>query len=119
MVTGWLTRLVVIFALIGVVAFDGISVLSSRITVGDDAQTVAQAAATTFHQQGTSQAALLTAQQTLPHGDTIVPGSFRVAVDGTVSIQLRRTAKSLLLHDFSQTRRWAIVTGMGSARSTA
>ena len=46
-------------------------------------------------------------------------GSLQIDPDGAVSVRVRKTAKSLVLHMFSQTRTWAVVQlGEGSSRST-
>ena len=43
-VLGWLTKLVVVLLLVGVVLFDFVSVGVARMTASDDANTAAQAA---------------------------------------------------------------------------
>lgn len=117
MVTGWLTRLVATIAILGVIAFDAISVAGAHFQASDDAQTAAQAAVTAYHQAGgTESGAVQAAEQALPGGDTLVKGSFQIEPDGSVSLRVRRTAKSLLLHLWSGTRSWAVVTESGSAQ---
>jgi len=117
MVTGWLTRLVVTLAILGIIAFDAISVAGAHFQASDDADRAAQAAATAYHQTGATESdAFLAAEKTLGTSERLVHGSFQIAADGTVTLKVRRTAKSLLLHLWSATRGWAVVTEPGSAQ---
>ncbi len=115
MVTGWFARLVVALAILGVVAFDGISVFSTHFSAANDADAVAQAAADAYHQQATVNAAVSAAEQALPKGESLVSGTLQIDPKGAVSLTVRKTAKSLVLHLFSGTRSWAVVTEAGSA----
>ena len=115
MVTSWFARLVVIFAVIAVFAFDGISVVAAHFSASDDAQTAAAAAAAAYQSSGLISPAIAAAQATLPKGETIVPGSVHIDNTGTVSLKVRRTARSLLLHLTKATKGWAVVTESGSA----
>jgi hypothetical protein len=116
MVTGWLTRLVVTLTILGIIAFDGISVAGAHFQASDDADQAAQAAATAYHQPGATESdAFLAAEKALSSNERLVQGSFQIAADGTVTLSVRRTAKSLLLHLWSATRGWAVVTESGSA----
>jgi hypothetical protein len=117
MVTSWFARLAVIFAVIAVFAFDGISVLATHFSASDDAQTAATAAATAYRSSGLANAAVQAAQATLPKGETLVPGSVHIDNTGAVSLRVRKTAKSLLLHLTKTTKGWAVVTEGGSAAS--
>ena len=115
MVTGWLARVVAAVAILGVIGFDGISVVATHLSASDDADSVAQSAADAYHAQGTPNAAVSAADQQLPKGETLVAGSLQIDPNGAVRLTVRKTAKSLVLHMFSQTRTWAVVTESGSA----
>ena len=115
MVTGWFARLFVLFAVLAVFAFDGISVVAGHFTASDDATTAAQAAATAYKNSGLAGAAVDAAAKTLPKGEKLVPGSVHIDSSGDVTLQVRRTARSLLLHLTSATKGWAVVTESGSA----
>jgi hypothetical protein len=116
MITGWFVRLTLIFVVLAVGAFDGISVLVASIGVKDDAQSAASAAADAY--QGShhnAEAAITAAKNSLDAGDTLVAGSVHAAADGTVSLQVRRKAGSIVLHLWSTSAKWDIVTGTASA----
>jgi hypothetical protein len=119
MISGWFVRLTLILAILAVGAFEGISILVASIGVKDDAQDAALAAATAYQSSHTALAAITAAKGTLHDGETLVPGSVRAAADGTISLQLRRTANSIFLHSWSTSAKWAIVTGSASAAPAA
>jgi hypothetical protein len=115
MFTGWFIRLVGVLAVLGVIGFDGFSVVAAHLSASDDAQNVAQASANAYKVDPTWQTALTAAQQALPKGDTLVANSLTINANGEVSVKVRRTANSVLLHLFSQTKSWAVVTEAGTA----
>ncbi|HEX4431964.1 MAG TPA: hypothetical protein VHZ96_22030 [Frankiaceae bacterium] len=116
MVTGWFARLILAFAVVAVFAFDGISVAAAHFSASDDAQNAAEAAATAYQHSGLIGDAVVSAEATLPKGEKLVPGSVHVSsTGGTVSLQVRRTARSVLLHLTSPTKKWTVVTEAGSA----
>jgi hypothetical protein len=114
MITGWFVRLTLILAVLAVGAFDGLSVLVASYGVVSDAQSAAVAAAAAYQTNHTVDSAIAAAQGALSHGETLVPGSFRTAPDGTVSLQVRRKARSVVLHLWSTSAKWDIVTGTAS-----
>ena len=115
MVTSWFVRLAVILGVIAVFAYDGISVVATHFSASDDAQTAATAAAAAYRNSGLANAAVVAAEATLPKGEKLVPGSVHIDNTGEVSLQVRKTAPSLLLHLASATKGWAVVTESGSA----
>ncbi len=117
MVTSWFARLAVIFAVLAVFAFDGISVVATHFSVSEDAQTAAAAAAQAYKSSGLAQSAVAAAAATLPKGDKLVPRSVHIDHTGGVSLEVRKTARSLLLRLTSATKGWAVVTESGSASS--
>lgn len=115
MVTGWFARLALIFAVVAVFAYDGISVTAAHFAAADDAQNAAQAAATAYDGSRQVGPAVTAAEAALPKGEKLVPGSVKINNTGGVSLEVRRTARSLLLHLTSQTKKWTVVTESGSA----
>jgi hypothetical protein len=115
MITGWFVRLTLIFVVLAIGAFDGISVLVASLGVKDDASTAATAAANAYLANHTAEAAITAAKATLNSGETLVPGSVKAAPDGTISLQVKRKAGSIVLHLWSTSAKWDIVTGSASA----
>lgn len=118
-VIGWLTRITVLLALLGLFGYDAISVVVARTTAADHAVTAAAAGAdawvATHHDlRAVGVAVARSAQAT---GDTVDPDSPTVDADGTVHARLCRVATTLLLQRTARTREMASQCGSGQART--
>lgn len=119
-VLGWLTKVVAVLAVLGVLGFDAISLGAARFQAEDHAQLAARAAAETYRSGEDLQAAYDAAvSEVLEHGDTIDPQTFTVAEDGTVTLTLLRVAPTMLLEKIGPAKDWARMTSTASARDTA
>lgn len=118
-IVGWFTRVLVVFAVLGVVAFDGISILSAHLGAQDDANNAAADAASSWGSQHNIGAALAAAQGALSHGETIVPGSLSITAAGVTTLRVTRDTKTLIAHDigFLKKDTTFVVTGNGSVPS--
>ena len=97
-VLGWLTKLVVVLSLVGLVGFDLISLGASRLRAEDSAQAAARAAVQTWTGPEDLQAAYDAAlAEVLVDDHTIDTQSFAFTPDGTVTLTLRSTAPTLLV----------------------
>ncbi len=100
-VTGWLTRVVLVLAVVGVIGFDGVTVGMASVSAQDQANTAAQVARDNFAQnhdvEQAYQAALASA-----HGsdvaDVIRPADFSVTKDGDVTLHLSRQIHTVVAH---------------------
>jgi hypothetical protein len=119
-VVNWLTKLVLTLALLGFLAYDGISILATSISASDRANTLASQAADDVKNLKSVQAAYVVIEkQAQSSGDTIRPEDFQVASDGNVTLVLRHTAHSLWMTKFSALKKWTLVkeTGEGAPAS--
>ena len=105
-VLGWLTRLTVIMALVGVALFDAISVGTTTASVADQGTTAALEASATWDQtknvQAAYDAALTSATGSNPLNE-LDPKTFSIDADGTVHLTLARDAKTLVLYHWGRT----------------
>ncbi len=109
-VLGWLTKLVVTLAVLGVIGFDLISLGAARFQAEDHAQAAARAANASYRSTPDLQKAYDAAlAEVAQHGDTIDPQTFTVGPDGTVTLTLRRTAPTMLVEKIGPARQWAEV----------
>ena len=116
-VLGWLTKLVVTLAVLGVIGFDAISVAAAHFQAEDHAQTAARAANEVYKTPNDLQAAYDAAYASVAeHGDTIDPQTFSVGPDGALTLTLQRTAPTMLVEKISALRPWAEVERTVSAR---
>lgn len=115
-VLGWLTKLVVTLAVLGVIGFDLISLGTARFQAEDHAQNAVRAASEVYKTPADVQAAYDAAlAAVVEHGDTIDPNSFAVSGDGTVTLTVHRTATTMLVEKIGPLRAWADVTRTVSA----
>jgi hypothetical protein len=114
-VVGWLTKLTVTLAVLGVLLFDATALLVGRVQVADHADTAAQAAADSWRQLHSYQAALLAAQSSAG-SDEVVPDSLVVSADGSTTLGLHRDLATLVFHHVPQLAKLDSVTETGTAR---
>jgi hypothetical protein len=116
-ILGWLTRIVVSMAVVGVVGFDGLSIGVAHVSAADDANSAARSASEAWLDTHTAQAALAAAQSTAAeHQETVLPASMRIAADGTVQLEIERSATTLIVRHVHALRSWTTVTARGSGK---
>jgi hypothetical protein len=100
-VMGWLTKLVVVLAVVAVIGFDGVQIGLSTVQLQDQANDAATAARDSYAQRHDVSAALLAAQNSAKGAnsqDVVVPGGFSVARDGSVAVTLTRRIHTAVAH---------------------
>jgi hypothetical protein len=117
-ILGWLSRVVVTIILVTCVGFDGLSIGVAHVSTKDDANTAAVAASQAWLTNPTSStrgaATLAAADEVISqHGETLVPGSLVVSANGTVQLELRHQATTVLVHRLGPLRSWAEITVHG------
>ena len=116
-VLGWLTKLTLTLAVLGVVLFDGVALVQAQFTTSDAASTAARAAAGQYKATPDVQKAYDAAYAAVAEsGDTVGTTDFRVAPDGSVTLSVTREARTLLLQKVGPLRRFASVTSTGTGR---
>jgi hypothetical protein len=117
-VVGWLTRVVLVLAGFGVIAYDVVAIGVAKTTVTDQAATAALNAADAWAStHDVRQAVAAASAEAADHGDTLVANAMTIAADGTVTVKLCRTATTLLVYRTKTTRKWAVQCGTGQGRS--
>jgi hypothetical protein len=98
-VLGWLTRVSVALGLIGVIAFDVISLGVTSLSVTDDAQAAARSAASAYAETKNVDRAYEAAADTLAKqnaNDVVSAGTFAVSPEGRVSLTVEREAVTIV-----------------------
>jgi hypothetical protein len=115
-VLGWLTKLVVLFAVLGLMLFDGIAVAVNNVNAQDDANMAAQAAADVYARTHDLQAAYTAAvAATADNDEKVLPRSFVIGSDGSVQLVLRRETTTLALHYFGALKKYERAEANGKA----
>lgn len=110
-VLGWLTKITVGLAVVGLVGFDAISLGVARLQSEDHARTAVRAAVESYRADKDVQRAYDAAlAQVAPSGDTLDAEAFTVAPDGAVTLRLRSEVPTLLVEKVAPLRDWAVVT---------
>lgn len=113
-----ITRLVVVLAIVGVIGFDGVSVVASRVSTENDAQTAAYAASAAWHAAPNIDAAYEAAVASVAgKGETVLTHQFTVDPDGTVHLVLRSRTRSVLLEHIGALRHYTVTVEHGDANS--
>lgn len=118
-VLSWLVRVIVLLAVVGVMAFDVLSVGSSRLSIDDQATTAARAAADSWaashDRQGAFDAAWRSATESDATNDVDVK-SFSIDAAGVAHVTLRREAPTFVVRLIPPLRRLAVVRAVGDSR---
>lgn len=121
-VLGWLTRLTVVLAVVGVIAFDGISIVTSRLSLEDAGNQAARSASETWQSTHDIRAALASAQRAATEANadtTVVTDSLSVDADGTAHLTVTREASTLVARHIGPMRHWCDLRVQGVGKSTA
>jgi hypothetical protein len=96
LVLGWLTKLVVSLAIVGLIIFDGIALLVSAVNADDHAAKAASAAADEYRAKKNVQLAYNAAEtEAAANSETVDTQTFRVGTDGRVTLTLHKSATTL------------------------
>lgn len=121
-VLAWLVKLTVVLALLGVVAFDAVSIGTTRLSVQDQGDAAARAASETWLRTRDAnqsfKAATAAATEANPL-NVVVASTFRVEPDGTARFTIERRASTLVVRYIGPLRKVAVVDAPAAGRSTA
>jgi flagellar basal body-associated protein FliL len=115
-VLGWLTKLMVVMLLVGVVLFDVVAVGVSRMSAADDANTAAQAASAEWQHSHDVQLAYNAAVQAISNpAERVLVRGFAISTDGSAHLLLRRTTTTLVAYRIGALKKYTTVTAHGEA----
>jgi hypothetical protein len=121
-VLGWLVKITVVLAVLGVIAFDGISIGTTKMSVEDQGDTAARAASETWLRTHDARESLASATQTATEANplnVVVPESFRVDADGTAHFTMEREASTIVAQHIGPLHSICLVDASAIGRSTA
>lgn len=115
-VIGWLTKLAVAIAIVGLTLFDTISIGAARLGGKDDANTAAEAAAQDYRANHNVNAAYQAALDTLPSSSETIPAkTFVILPDGTVTLVLDRTVSTLVARHIGFLKKYTLAVEHGES----
>lgn len=112
------TRLVAVLAVVGVFGFDGFSIMSNHVSTESDAQNAAYAASQAWHNDPSLPLAYQAAVNSLAgKNETVLTQGFTVDPDGTIHLEVRHTAHTVLFSRVGPLRHLTVTTEHGDANS--
>lgn len=120
-VLGWLVRLVALLALVGVLAFDALSVASARLSIEDQASDAARAAADTWATRHDAQSSFDSAWRNATEANAtneLNPKTFSVSPNGTAHVTLSRTAPTFVVRLIPPLRHLAVIRADGVSKGS-
>ena len=115
-VLGWLTKLMAVLLLSGVVLFDFVSVGVARMSASDDANTAAQAASAEWlHTHNVQLAYNAAAEAVTSPAERVLVRGFSITSDGSVHLLLRRDVTTLVAYRIGALKKYTVVTEAGEA----
>lgn len=115
---GYVTKLAIALAILGVCGYDGVTLLVTHVATQTDAENAAEAASENWQSTHNITLAYQAAVQSAGTQDEKVltcASCFSIDQDNTVHLELRRTAKTLLLSRIGFLKSYAVVTERGEA----
>lgn len=106
MIFGWVVKILLSIALIGVIGFEAGSPLITRAQVDDVAHSAADRAATEMVASNDPKRARQVAEEVVGRNDGMSLDRFTIAPNGSVEVVVSKQAGSLVLRRFSQTEDW-------------
>ena len=117
-VVGWLTRLIVVFAIVGVCLIDVVSVVQAHFGAQGDADLAATNASTAYAvRHNTADAYAAAVMVASGNEETIDKHAFRVDRAGNVTLKLTRTAQTVALEHLPPLRKFGVITTEGTAKA--
>jgi hypothetical protein len=115
-VIGWLARIVIVLTVVAVLGYDGIQVTMAKVNSQSTANSAAAAGRDNFTRTRDVHQALAAARANADSshpGDVIPAATFKIAKDGSVTLQLSEPIKTIVLHRFpSDFLRTSTATGI-------
>jgi len=119
-VVGWLLKIVLVGAAVGLVGFDALSVATVRLGVVDQGEMAARTGSDRWNDSKDIQlaydAAASAAELANPN-NSIDADTFRVDRNGTVHLRISRDATTLVLHRVGRLRSWTLVSEEVAAKA--
>lgn len=118
-VLGWLVRLGALLAVLGVCAFDSLSIGSSRLSIEDQASEAARAAAEQWASTRNAQSAFDSAWRSATEANPVneIPvKSFFIDPSGQAHLTVTREAPTFVVRLVPPMRHWAVVQAHGISR---
>lgn len=110
-VVGWLVKVVLVLAVLGIVSYDVVAIAYSRVTAADDARSIARAAseAMIVDRVTPTDALNLAEERAESRGVVVGKGDIVVAKDGSVTVHVHREVPTLVTQRIGPLAKFTVV----------
>jgi len=108
-VLGWLTRLSLTLAILGIIGFEVLSIVSVKVQISDIGQTAAQSAITQYQQTHNATTAFQAASASAESQGATIDETTFVISDKSVTFDLEKVAPTLFLYRWAPAAKYADV----------
>jgi hypothetical protein len=116
-VIGWLARLVILFTVLGFLAYDGVTLMVANFGASDDAGVAASAAADTFERTKDVRSAYDSAVKALDgKPDKVETDTFSIDATGKVTLTVDRSPMTFWVHRVGPLKKWTLVRQSGTGQ---
>ena len=111
-----LTKMLVVLGVLGVLGYDVVAMSINSLSLKDDAQAAAQEGHQVLHDRKDPQAAYgAVVRFAKEHGVTVVPQSFAISSNNTVTVEVRREAPVVVARYLPRIDTYVVATASASA----
>jgi hypothetical protein len=115
-VVSTLIKVVAVLGVVGILGYDAVAMSINSLSLKEDAQAAAQEGHQVLHDRKDPQAAFNAVQRfAQDHGLTVVPQSFAVSANNTVTVELRREAPVIAARYLPRINTYVVATASASA----
>ena len=112
---GWLTKLALTLGLLGLLSFDGASLVSANFSAANRATTYANDAADSFHNtKNIDVTYAFIVSEAKAKGDTVDAKTFSIGPNGQAHVTLHHTAHTLWMKSVGFLKTYTVVTESGT-----
>lgn len=99
-VVGWLLKLFLVFALVGIVLYDTVAITYGKVAAADDARTIARSAsdAMVVRNADDDKAIKVARNRAASQGITLEDDAITVAKDGSVTVHIQRDISTIAVY---------------------
>lgn len=116
-IVGWFLKLTIVLLILGVAAFDGLSIATTKLSATDNASAAALAASDSWNADHSGPMAYAAAKSNAQQNNaTVITHRFRIDPDGTVHVSVRKTAHTVVVQHLSWLRHWTTQQSTATAK---
>lgn len=115
-VIGWLVKIALVLAVVGIVGFDSIAIASGHLNTTDDANSAASAAAAEYQSSHSVQSALVAAKAAVTNpNEVLIANTLTINPDGSATVVVERTITTLVMNHFGPLKKYTDIKVRGQA----